>query len=375
MAVTPGHSGRQVDWESAALRPVLRAGLAAPEAIDLTNEGARFLELIERERLWGLAEVASEEGAIVLDAGTRRLLQAANRRAAITSLAIEQMVAKLDVAFGDEGVEWRLLKGCATAHVLYPRPEQRNFGDLDVLVRADDFQRAVGVLHSLSIDERSWAAPGSAHRRFGHALTLVSCTGLEVDLHRRVQALDRGSALSEALLFRRPQRVAIGGREVCAPAKEVMLIHSALHLASRETRASTMADLVRLIADPTLAFESSLRAAHDENALGYVHWAIAQASRIAPPAEACSEALRAIPASRFDIARVRYVQTHPTAAMLLDMAREPRRTRLLTELIWPTDEFLDSVRRSRSAHLTHLASTPLSFIRPRASRAAAMRRW
>ena len=57
-----------------------------------------------------------------------------------------ETVAELDAL----GAEFRVLKGTAVAHLDYPDPSWRGFGDVDLLVQSDDYEAVVERLVATS---------------------------------------------------------------------------------------------------------------------------------------------------------------------------------------------------------------------------------
>ena len=366
-------SGRQHGVELAVLRAILPSDNASP-TLDLTMHGDQLVELVARERLWGLAAQACDHGAIAVDQATKERLGAGHRASMVFALAVESVVIEVASALRHAGIERRLLKGAATARLLYPTPELRDTGDVDLLVRPRDFEAAIAALSTIGVVTRRWPAPGNAHLTSGHERTLLHPSGVEVDLHRRVQAMHRNSSLSEATLFANPLTVEIGGHHVDTLSLPALFIHAALHLATRDTRASTLADLVRMTENPALDVAAALTLARTERVSGWVHWALDRTADVSELPARCWQARFEVPASRIDRATAHYLQTHPSAGMLIDLLAEPGRVRLMGELVWPSDEFLLNLGRTRASHLGHLAVAPLRFLRPKHSRVGVARR-
>jgi hypothetical protein len=292
----------------------------------------------------------------------------------VFSLTAEHVVLEIDDLLRAAGIEWRLLKGAATAYLLYPDPSQRDIGDVDLLVRPEDFDGATDALARGGIVWREYPAPGDAHRRVGHERTLLHHLRVEVDLHRRVQAVHRRSALSQDFAFADPTTVHIAGREVAAMSLPAILVHACLHLAARETRASTLADLIRCAFDPRLDAPALFGASRQQGVLGYVDWALDRAAEVCVLPEPVRNARRQLPATTRERVTARYVQTHPSTAMFTDLLREPNRFELLRELVWPAPEFLRANDRSRAAQVAYMVSAPLRAARPQRSRVGVARR-
>ena len=139
-----------VNFEAAdaALRHLASWGLVGgpAEPIDLTGVDGVAL-LAEQHRVTGVVLAALDDGAatgvpdeLIDDLADRhlRLLQ--------QSLMAEADLVFVARLFQDAGIEFRVLKGLATAHLDYPDPALRLTGDVDVLVRRGQLDAATEVL-------------------------------------------------------------------------------------------------------------------------------------------------------------------------------------------------------------------------------------
>ena len=103
--------------------------------------------LAEQHRVTGVVLAALDDGAatgvpaeLIDDLADRhlRLLQ--------QSLMAEADLVFVARLFQDAGIEFRVLKGCATAHLDYPDPALRLTSDVDLLVRRGQLDAATEVL-------------------------------------------------------------------------------------------------------------------------------------------------------------------------------------------------------------------------------------
>jgi len=136
-----------------------------------------------------------------------------------------------------------VLKGVATAHLDYPTPAWRQFGDADLLVLPDEFPNACRVI-SDSGWEQGYELPRH-HERFTHAITFVR-NGVELDLHQRIGHRAIGLLVPTAQLVRVARPFELAGTELMALSDHDRLIHAAVHAAtSRGTtkRLSSTADV------------------------------------------------------------------------------------------------------------------------------------
>lgn len=204
--------------------PAARAALA-----ELDAGGLALLERRWWRGLGALIAARAEALGLELAEPVRPALAAhafaARRRWAAIQPAVLELVQRLERA----GVETAVTKGLAHAQAWYPEPWSRPVGDLDLVVRAADEDRARAEL------ERAGATPtarsAAAFRDHHHGVPLrVEVDGhpLVCELHTRLGPDDPGGALlARALADRRELATEDGPLAVLAP--EARLAHAALH--------------------------------------------------------------------------------------------------------------------------------------------------
>lgn len=162
--------------------------------------GAILLEAVVQQRV-----VLAESAVLRLREGVGFLLS--------TQLRVERGALAMIELLAAEGIEFRVLKGLATAYLDYPNPAFRGFGDVDLLVRPRDVPRMMRMLeasgrgHFYVIRGNDW--------RIQHAVTFV-IDGIEVDLHHRLLHQAAGHRVAKLDLFADPEWFEIAGRRVAA---------------------------------------------------------------------------------------------------------------------------------------------------------------
>lgn len=184
--------------------------------------------------------------AAAIDPGYLAAAEAAHRAAQVTALRLERMAIATAEALDRAGIPVRMLKGPAVAHLDYPRPEMRDFGDIDILVRSSDMSQAVASLEDVGFRRLLPAAHPSIDRVFAKSVTFLAEDGTELDLHRTLTTGSFGSAMPLDVLWRGGDRLVIGARPMTALGPDLRLVNTAVHLrlGSRAPRLSTRRDLV-----------------------------------------------------------------------------------------------------------------------------------
>jgi hypothetical protein len=226
-------AARDLDLEQIAFRIAsfgLRAGDrdATPIAVG-TELWQPALGLFKQDRITGFALAAAEAGLLDLSAQQMDELLEAHRNAMLTPLAVER--ALLDVAseFDRVSVEFVVLKGPALAHTVYPDPAWRYFGDLDLLVRGDDWTRTCKVLEDLGYRRGLPEPRAGFDRRFGKASEFRREGGIEIDLHRTLVVGPFGLWIEPDRLFEATTVLPLWGRELRRLDDTLLQIHACMH--------------------------------------------------------------------------------------------------------------------------------------------------
>lgn len=193
-----------LDPASAAAVPVDPDGTAQRLGAVLSPALAAFL----------LAPLSQRLGRTLLDPVA---VENARRLGRFTGHRQRVVVARLARA----GIPFACLKGFATAHTLYPDPDLRTFGDLDLLVRPSDRGRLVDALVADGFAFRSTPRPWWGLVPTESAAPLVAADGgCNVDVHVAPDADPLPRALDAAAVIDAAATVTIGGTPVRVPSPD-----------------------------------------------------------------------------------------------------------------------------------------------------------
>lgn len=149
----------------------------------------------------------------------------ANRR---THILIDGCVVESVSRLRDEGINAVLLKGQAYARV-YPRPEMRQCGDIDLYVGESIYQRAYAAVNRFGWKKEEKFLPEAKH--YGCWLR-----GIRIELHRIAGQLPSRAAdwkfqqWSQSQLNESPASLTIGGEQVKVPTPVFDLVFVFMHL-------------------------------------------------------------------------------------------------------------------------------------------------
>jgi hypothetical protein len=190
-----------------------------------------LLAEVRRQRLTGHLVQALVDGAFPADDVQVNEAAAVHARAMADALVLEdKLIAAVD-QLAQRGVATRVLKGPAAAHLDYPDPALRSFGDIDLLVRSADFDAAVAALAANGYRRRFPEPRPGFDRRFGKGATLWNSAGREVDLHRTLAFGPFGLRIRLDDLWAPGVAFTVGGRELTALPAELRLLHACYHTA------------------------------------------------------------------------------------------------------------------------------------------------
>ena len=224
---------RRLCDESAYPAPLLAvAGFSGvfPTSPLSPSDWSELLSAAEDHRVLGLLRSTVDAGRLPVTGDQRTEVRAAHRRVLLRVLSLEQNLVAVTALLADAGVETRVLKGSAYAHLDYPDPALRSFIDLDLLFRPADISRAVSVLSSAGF-ERTLAEPRPGFdRRFDKGTTLRG-PNFEIDLHRTFVLGPWGLRVQLDELWASASSFTIGGHELTALSTPHRFLHACYHAA------------------------------------------------------------------------------------------------------------------------------------------------
>jgi hypothetical protein len=225
---------------------------ARSELPDRPLDDAAFtalLDLATVERVTPLVAVAVASGALPATEQQAARVAVAHERAMRLCVLLERALLETTTVLERSGIAVRALKGPAVAHLDYPDPAWRAFGDVDVLVGSADYDRALAVLQAAGGRRRFTEVRAGFDRRWGKGACVVAADGTQIDVHRTFVAGPFGLTVDLAQLLLDPAPVAIGGRQVLALDRTNRFLHACFHaaLGDQVARLATLRDVAQLV--------------------------------------------------------------------------------------------------------------------------------
>lgn len=343
---------------------ILGVGISGetPAAEPVVVDESVWPDLFARARagkVVGAMARAVVDGVLVVDDDQRTQLAEAHDALMVQALELEARLVHLGSELDDHGIEWRIVKGPASAHLLYDDPAVRTFVDLDILVRSDALAATVALLEDLGAVRRHPSLGADYERRFSKSVTM-RLDGAEIDLHRTLTPGPFGLAIIEDDLFADPTPFVVAGRELATVSYPVALVHACYHAVLGDVAPSdaTRRDIAALAQHPDLDPDLVAGLAQRWRGVSVVADGLALGRPIAPAASwAVVGQLAAMPVGRLDAQlRRAYEQRRgrfgrQTIASLVVLDSWSGRFALARSVAWPTAAHLNARDLSRRQHL------------------------
>jgi hypothetical protein len=217
-------------------REIATFGLPGHDVIRLDrelSEGAfeHLVAVVRWQRLGGFFAAAVRADAFPVNDQQREEVERLHLEACASVLLLERRLLAAAQALELAGIELIVLKGTATAHLVYRDPSLRMFGDNDLLFRSDQFDAALEVLRDLGYQRPAAPPRQGFDRRFGKGATLKHPEGDELDTHRNLVFGTFGFKIDLERLFESATTFELAGRELRALGPETRLMHACYHSA------------------------------------------------------------------------------------------------------------------------------------------------
>ena len=217
--------------EHVALVAAARWGLPVTSStVRLADEDlAAVRGVVGMDRLGGLLFHAMADGTVECSDHAREAIHSIWNAQLLASVVVEAQAVRAAAVLDGAGVRWRLTKGSAVAHLDYPDPGLRPFGDVDIVVHENDWGLALDACAG-----EGWRRPqpglGLAYeRRYGKGATFKTTEGLELDAHLRFAVGRFGVRSAMRDLFTHHGTVSLAGRSLPTLDPVGRLLHACHH--------------------------------------------------------------------------------------------------------------------------------------------------
>ena len=347
------------------IRTVAGHGLTPPPADPVvvgTDAWPTLKAGVVSGRITGHLVAAVVDGAVALDEPAWDEALAAHRDAMSVALHLEQLLGRVVATCRTHGVDPIVLKGPAVAALDYPRPELRDFGDIDLLVPSN---RMSEIADRFVADGCSRTQPElreGIDDRFGKGITLRTPEGWEIDWHRTLAPGPIGLVLERQGLMGHTTTFELGGLTLRAYDRTHRFLHACVHavLGNDHPRLSALRDVAQI--GRGLDPRATVRHAADLHLAAVVQRAVLLSrDRVAQPDHGLvAWAGRDRPGEREEKLLATYAEGRTFARQALASLRvlsPPDAARYAWALAWPTKENLESRGRTRWTHLRALVRT------------------
>ncbi len=254
--------------------------------------------LADRERLlpilWGRLREHTSVLPPSVAAELRRHAAVAEFRLTVMETELQRVVHEL----ADADIRVMLLKGAALAKTAYASFAERPMGDLDILVRRHEAERAWQLLRA-----SGWKLFIEGGEKFfeahHHLPRLVHPQGLQVELevHRTLTHPLGPFVLDDLEVWRDARTVSLGGMTAFVPSNQHQLLHLSIHFAWSHGLSwgmgRTVRDVATLVGQNTMEWPAFVALAKRTKAATCAYWTLAM-SRTLAGANAPSDVLEAL---------------------------------------------------------------------------------
>ena len=188
-----------------------------------------LLRRVDSERLAGLLQATIDSGSWPATNDQRAEAAALHIGTMGRVLLLDRTLLEVAGFFDERDLPFRVLKGSAVAHLDYADPGLRAFGDVDILVRSSDFDKALTILLRKGYKDMFAEPRPGFTGRFGKSATLRSPNGHELDLHRTFVLGPYGLTVDFESLWSEQETFAVGGRPLSAISAEARVLNACYH--------------------------------------------------------------------------------------------------------------------------------------------------
>ncbi len=236
-------------------------------SIDAISE-ADWVEIhrsLVTERLSPLASYAIEQGSLSASDSQRLEIFADHKSSMSLALVLERRLLEVYSKMTLAGIDARVLKGPAVAHLDYPDPSFRAFGDIDLLVPAGSFETASQILSSAGARRRFPEVSKGFDSRFGKGACFTYPDGLQVDLHRTISAGPFGLSVDLDALFAGGDEFEIRSVKVRTISRQHRFMHACFHAALGDVspRLVALRDVAQMLIVNEVDLEQSISIAKE----------------------------------------------------------------------------------------------------------------
>lgn len=335
-----------------------------------------MLESAQHERMLGLLAQAVTEAALATTDDQAAELHEAYVGALCADLVRERELIRLVGLLRRSGLDHRVLKGAAVAHFDYPNPALRSFADVDLLVRAEEWDDVIRVLLEAGWERRFAEPRPGFERRFvkGTVLTRPDDGATELDLHRTLALGPFGLTVRLEDLWADCDILRLGGEELQALVPEERFLHACFHAVLGDTppRLVPLRDIAQMSLRPSLDLDRVIGLARSWQAEAVLVRGVELAWQILgldPAAETAARIRSLSPPSRQTKALGVYLSPRRSYVGLCLAAagairRPSDKARYLAALAFPKRDFVSPRYRGRTSRW-RVAARTLRAGRPR----------
>jgi hypothetical protein len=189
----------------------------------------RLLAGVRAQRMQGLLAQAVIDGRLPVTDEQRREVAELHGDAMFRVLGVERAMLDAVEILSSAGVDATVLKGSAAAHLDYPDPALRVFGDVDLLLAGGTLPDATAAFAAAGYRRPRPELSRGFDRRFGKSIDLVGPHDVQIDLHRTLALEPFGLLIDTSDLFEGREGFTVGDTKLQALSVTCRFVHACYH--------------------------------------------------------------------------------------------------------------------------------------------------
>ncbi|MDP8961428.1 MAG: nucleotidyltransferase family protein [Actinomycetota bacterium] len=214
-----------------AAQGLVGAGVDVPRGPLSDVSWSALLSDVRRHGLEGhLLDVIVRGGLLTTDEQREQAQRAHTEAIALAVLHENELTRAVDV-LTEAGIDYRVVKGSALAHLAYPNPSLRLVADIDLLVPSAHIDAATGALTANGAERTGRQFRYGLDRRLWRTVTFKLPSGAQLDLHRTLAPAPFRVKIDPAALFETMNTFEVGDRTLRSLGLEELLLQACYSVA------------------------------------------------------------------------------------------------------------------------------------------------
>lgn len=214
-----------------AAQGIVGAALDVPRGPLSPDSWSQLLSDVGQHGLEGHLFDVIVRGELLATVEQREQAQRAHADAMALAVLLERELMRSVDLLTEAGIDYRVVKGSALAHLVYPNPALRSVAHVDLLIPAANIDAASALLTANGAERTRPQFRSGLDRRLCRTVTFKLSSGAQLDLHRALAPAPFGMTVDPADLFGTSTNFEVGHRTLRALGLEELLLDACYSVA------------------------------------------------------------------------------------------------------------------------------------------------